>query len=101
MSFVERVRQLPGVVADDELGGFVQITPPAVIAQALPVFEYRILPRPSEFFNRGKAFHEPIEIRHNRGDLCLLEHDLRNPHRIWRAILTPRQITSIGMKPPK
>src|ERR1700722_12665779 len=47
-----------------------------------------------------KSRHESLVVRNHRGDLRLLQHDLRDPYPIRRGILLPGQIVpAVNLEP--
>ena len=62
------------VVLEDEVGGSVEVSCAAVVAQTLPGGEDLLLGCLSEGGEGGEKLNEAIEIRDDGGDLCLLKH---------------------------
>ncbi len=63
-------------------GGFMKITGPAVISQALPEFEHILLIRAGKGMNCRESFQKTVMIGDHGFNLGLLKHDFRNPDRI-------------------
>jgi hypothetical protein len=62
--------------------------------------EYVVPPGGGEIGNRGKSRDEALEIRNHGGDLSLLEHDLRHPHRVRCSDALPGEIvTTVSVVP--
>ena len=77
----------------------MQVARAAVIAQAFPKLEYFLFFRRGQRRNRGESGEEPPEVRHDGGDLGLLEHDLANPNGVGVAPGPPRQVPRPGAEP--
>jgi len=98
-------RDLAVETGDDFAGGGADISGAGVIAQSLPQSQDVPLGRRGEGGNVGKGGQEAGEIRHNRGDLRLLEHKLADQHgigidgTILRRRRTPWQIAAISGVP--
>jgi len=83
-------------------GGFMKVTGPAVISQALPEFKHILLIREGKRLNRRESFQKTVVIGNHGFNLSLLKHDFRNPNRIRLQGLSPRKVSVIvrvpGMK---
>ncbi len=79
----------------DNFGGLVQIARPAVITQPLPERKHFLLRSGRQIGNAREAHHPALEIRDDRLDACLLEHDLGNPDNVWGRGIAPGQFASL------
>ena len=77
-----------------ELRGMVQVASAGIIAEPAPVGQHLVLRCGSEGGNIGKVRDETLVIGDDAGDLGLLQHDFRQPHRVRIASLLPRQAVS-------
>ena len=77
----------------------LEVAGPGVVAQAGPEPQHLVLRRRGQRGHRWEPLHEPLVIGEDRGDLSLLEHDLRNPDRVRVARLPPGQIPVAGAIP--
>jgi hypothetical protein len=71
----------------------------AVIAQTAPLGEDILLGGECQCDHRGKADEKRLEAVDDYGNARLLEHDLRDPDRVWIGIATPRQVTPVDRVP--
>jgi len=74
--------------------GAVQIARAGVVAQPAPHGEYVILGGGGEAGKVGKALEEALVIRHDCGDLRLLQHDFRQPDPVRVARALPGKIVT-------
>ena len=87
-----RLRKLPAIFITDKLCATVQIARPCVVAQPCPVFEHRIQRRLRQRRDLRKRFKKASVIGNDGRDLCLLQHDFRQPHPIGITPPLPGQI---------
>ena len=85
----------------DNSSGGVQIARPRVIAEALPRVEDVIFRSPSQRGKIGKAAEPLIIIRHNGGNLGLLEHELGDEDGVGIASLAPGEGAPVAAIPTK
>ena len=77
----------------------LQIPGAGVIAQTFPQFVDFVRACICGGFNRRQFSHPAFPIRHDRFDLCLLEHDFGNPDCVRIARAPPRQVAGVFGKP--
>jgi len=70
----------------------VQVSCAGIISEPRPVMKNVIDMRVRQHIYIRKRLHEPEKIGSNSLDLRLLQHDLGNPHPIWRRVVLPRQV---------
>ena len=58
----------------------MQVSCSGVISQAGPVMQHQIYIGICQAVNVLEGVQETFVIGYNRSDLCLLQHDFRNPH---------------------
>jgi hypothetical protein len=97
---VKRVRDFPFMAAGDLFRGGMQIARPAVIAESAPMLQHRVFTRSCERIHIRKALDETLEIRNDRHDLGLLQHDFRQPDQIRVAAGLPGQVVATVMALP-
>jgi hypothetical protein len=73
----------------------------SVIPQPRPVHQDIVYRCSRKIFNSWEALDESLEIGNNPVYLGLLEHDLRDPYRIWILRSPPRQIAPVLIEPGK
>jgi hypothetical protein len=56
------------------------------------VSQHIILASFCESLDIRKSLHETFVVGNHDSDLCLLQHDFRDPHPVWSRVLLPRQI---------
>src|SRR5262249_13226259 len=66
----------------------------SVVAQARPKMQHFIDGCVGQRAHIGKALHEALIVGNDGGNLSLLQHDLRDPHAIRRAVVLPGQIVT-------
>src|SRR5262249_21740429 len=76
-----------------------EISSTTVITESRPQREHALFIGVRELRDRRKLSHESFVIRQSRFDLCLLEHDLGNPHGIRIVGDAPRQRPLVFVKP--
>ncbi|MPN40721.1 hypothetical protein SDC9_188260 [bioreactor metagenome] len=86
------LRKRAAKVAHHLLRAAVQIARAAVITQAAPQRQHIILRRGGQRLHVRKALQKPCVVIQHRGDLRLLQHDLRQPYAIGVARVLPRQM---------
>ena len=72
-------------------GGALQVAGARVVAEARPQVQHFIDRRRGERRHVGEARHEALVVRDDGGHLGLLQHDLRHPHPIGRAVDAARE----------
>ena len=72
--------------------GAMQVARTRVVTQPGPQVQHLVDFRIGERAHAGKPLHETLEIGNHGRDLRLLQHDLRHPHAVGRALALPRQI---------
>lgn len=77
----------------------VQISRPAIIAQASPEPMDSLLPRPRQSLDGGQVLHPALPIRNDRSHPGLLEHDFRDPDGVRITGAAPGQVASLAGKP--
>ena len=80
-------------------GCFVQISGPAVIAQALPFAQHLIFGGSCQVFHPRPSFHEAFPVGASLFDARLLQDDFRQPDGVCILRLTPGQRPSVLAKP--
>jgi hypothetical protein len=83
------------VVVYDSLGGGVEITSARVVAETLPGVEDVRFCRGSERGEIREALEPTAVVGDHRRDLCLLQHQLRDEHRVRIARVTPWKIAAM------
>ena len=82
------------------LRGFVQVACPGVVAKTGPQMKNLIGLCRGECIDGCEARHEAFEVGYDGGDLSLLQHYLRDPDAIGRAVGLPRQVmTAVLIEP--
>ena len=81
------------------LGGIVQITGPAVVAQSLPLAQHLVFRCLSQGLYSRPAAHKAFPVVPALLHLRLLKNDLRKPYSIRIASLPPWQLTTILSEP--
>ena len=84
--------QLAPVEVADAGGGPVQVSRPRVVAEPAPEGEDFVEGSGREGCGVGKPGDEPLEIGRGGRDPRLLQHHLRDPDTVGRALLLPRQV---------
>ncbi len=79
-----------------ELGRFVQIAGPGIVAQSLPQFEHILLIGSGQIAQRREARHPAVEVVDHRLQACLLRHDLADPDGIGIALSRRRSAPGEG-----
>ena len=79
----------------DAPGRFLEISGPAVIAQALPKLHQLLLRRRRQGFHRGERFEKAGVVSHHRRHPRLLEHDLRHPDGVGVLGTPPGKVPGI------
>jgi len=97
--FFQVLREISGVLGNDQLGSLVQMTRAAVIAQAFPCSQHFCLVGCSKAFEGREALHPTFKIGDNRLHLCLLQHDLRHPGAVGAGMRTPGQHPGVNVVP--
>src|SRR5574344_2498755 len=90
-------RDLASEGLDDFEGGFVEISPPGIVAQPFPKLQDILFAPLRERDDGGELLQETKIISPDRVDLGLLEHDLRKIDVIRRGILPPRHMAAVGI----
>ena len=83
------------------LGGSMQVTCPAVVAQALPLPQHLVLRGRRQCLHCRPPPHEALPVGPSLFDARLLEDDFRQPDGIRILCLTPRQFPAVFAKPSK
>jgi hypothetical protein len=78
----------------DRLCGRAEITSSRVIAETLPGVQNFALRSSGESGEIGEAPHPLIIVSDDRGDLCLLEHELGDQDRVGISGTTPGEIAA-------
>src|SRR5262249_60174321 len=78
----KRERKLAPVLLADALRRAVQVSRTRVVAETRPQVQHFIERARGERAYVGKALHEALVKRNYRGNLGLLQHDLRHPHAV-------------------
>src|SRR6266404_129311 len=87
-------REYAAMSLDDDARGAVEIAGTSVVAEPAPERKHVVLVGGRQAGDVGEAGKEALEIRDDRGDLCLLQHDFGEPDRIGIARALPRQIVA-------
>ena len=96
------VRDDAAVVPRDDARGAMQVARPGVVAQAAPQVEHLVGVGACQGVHVWKPRDEPLEVGDDRRHLGLLEHDLRHPHAVGRALPLPGQVlAAVGVPPGK
>ncbi len=89
-----------GMALDDELGGSMEVAGSGVIAEAGPEVEYLIEVGGGEGVDGRETRHKTFVVRHDGGDLGLLEHDFGDPDSVRGGVLLPGQLfAAVGIEP--
>ena len=88
-------RQATDTIRHNLPGGAMQITGAAVVSESFPQAQHRHFVCGSQRFHGRKGREKPFEIRHNRGNGRLLQHDFTQPHTIGIAVATPGKFASV------
>ena len=94
---IEGVREM--AEGNDLLGGVVEITGSAVVAQALPLAQHLVFRGGGEGLNGRPTVYKTLPVVPTLLDLRLLEDDLGKPDGVGVAGLPPRQVTTVLTKP--
>ena len=82
------------------LGRAEQVPGASVIAESRPERKHTIHVAFGKAWKIWEASHETMKVIDHRGDLRLLEHDLRDPYSVGRARVLPRQMCSTMLVVP-
>jgi len=91
---LEAQRELAAVLGADEVCGAVQVAGARVVAEARPQVQHLVDRRSGQRVHVGEACHEALVVRDDGLDLGLLQHDLGDPHAVWRALQLPGQVVA-------
>jgi hypothetical protein len=92
-------REFATVAGYDGLRGRVQIAGARVVAEAGPVRQHVVERRLRERAHRRETPHPALEVRRDRLDARLLQHDLGDPDGVGVARASPCQIAMAGAEP--
>ena len=83
----------------DETSSPMQVEPPPVVAETLPLANHLRRARRGERLDRRPALEEGEIARNDARDLRLLEHDLGDEDRVRVARFPPGQVAALRPKP--
>ena len=89
-------RELSAMLLRHGPGGAVEIPRPGVVAEPLPGVEHIRLAGRGERLEAGETGEPALEVGDDRGDLRLLEHELRDEDRVRIGGAPPREIATIA-----
>jgi hypothetical protein len=87
-------RELTATLGHEVARRAVQVAPPGVVAEAAPVVQYLVDVGARQVRERREARREAFVVGDNRGNLGLLQHDLRQPHVVGRGVALPGQVVA-------
>ncbi len=92
-------RHAAAMVADDGPRGRMQVHRAAIVPQALPDLENRLVGCLGEGLDGREPREKPLVVRDDRGNLRLLEHDLADPDAVRIGRSPPRQVAAGPAEP--
>src|SRR5260370_29374966 len=87
------------MVGSQHLGRLMQMASAAIVAHSRPVAQHELFRGCGQCSYGRKRPNEWLVIAKDGGHLSLLEHDFADPDSVRVAILAPRQIPSMAIKP--
>ena len=93
-------RKLAAELVAHAHGRAVQVARARVVAEAGPQMQHVVDRRVGQRAYVGEALHEALVVRNDGRDLRLLQHDLRDPDAVGRAVVLPGKIVAALARVP-
>ena len=90
----------PAVLPHDDAGRPVQVARPRVVPQAAPQVQHLVEIGLRQARHIREPRKEPCEVGDDRAHLGLLQHDLRHPDPVRRALVLPGEVLAAVDVPP-